>query len=49
MENIAIIYLDDQREVLATIGKDLAMFEKWINLEESYHARKKRGRISYGA
>lgn len=34
MENLTIIYLDDQREVLTTIGKDLAVFEKHINLEE---------------
>ncbi|NBC82832.1 MAG: response regulator [Bacteroidetes bacterium] len=34
MEKITVIYLDDQREVLATIGKDLAFFENLLNLEE---------------
>jgi len=34
MDKIHIIYLDDQREVLATIGKDLATLEQWVNLEE---------------
>lgn len=34
MEKIAIIYLDDQREVLSTISKELALFEELFQVEE---------------
>jgi len=33
MERINIIYVDDQREVLTTIGKELEDFEEFFNLE----------------
>lgn len=34
MEKINIIYVDDQREVLSTISKELAEFESLVNVEE---------------
>lgn len=34
MDNLHIIYIDDQREVLATLEKDLSVFEKYCSLEE---------------
>lgn len=34
MDKLNIIYVDDQREVLSTISKDLQVFEKFVNLEE---------------
>lgn len=34
MDKLNIIYVDDQREVLSTISKDLQVFEKYISLEE---------------
>ncbi|MDA3891659.1 MAG: response regulator [Salinivirgaceae bacterium] len=34
MDKLTIIYVDDQREVLSTISKDLQVFEKYVALEE---------------
>lgn len=34
MDKLNIIYVDDQREVLSTISKDLHVFEKFVLLEE---------------
>lgn len=34
MEKINIIYVDDQREVLSTINKDLSVFEEHCRVEE---------------
>ena len=34
MENLYIIYLDDQREVLSTLSKDLSLFESLFQVEE---------------
>lgn len=34
MDKLTIIYVDDQREVLSTISKDLQVFEKYVSLEE---------------
>jgi two-component system chemotaxis response regulator CheY len=34
MDKLNIIYVDDQREVLSTLSKDLEVFEKYLNLEE---------------
>lgn len=34
MENLYIIYLDDQREVLSTISKELSLFESLFQVEE---------------
>lgn len=34
MDKLNIIYVDDQREVLSTISKDLQLFEKYVTLEE---------------
>ena len=34
MDKLNIIYVDDQREVLSTLSKDLEVFEKYFNVEE---------------
>ena len=34
MDKLYIIYVDDQREVLSTLSKDLQVFEKFLNVEE---------------
>ncbi len=34
MNKLAIIYVDDQREILSTLSKDLEIFSEYINLEE---------------
>lgn len=34
MDKINIIYVDDQREVLSTLSKDLQLFEKHVSVEE---------------
>ncbi len=34
MNDLAIIYVDDQREILSTLSKDLEMFSEYINIEE---------------
>lgn len=34
MDKLTIIYVDDQREVLSTLSKDLQVFEKLVNVEE---------------
>ena len=34
MDKLNIIYVDDQREVLSTLSKDLEIFEKYFNVEE---------------
>lgn len=34
MDKLHIIYVDDQREVLSTLSKDLEIFEHLINVEE---------------
>lgn len=34
MDKLNIIYVDDQREVLSTLSKDLQVFEKFIAVEE---------------
>lgn len=34
MDKLNIIYVDDQREVLSTLSKDLKVFESLINVEE---------------
>ena len=34
MDNLNIIYVDDQREVLSTLSKDLQVFEKLLSVEE---------------
>lgn len=34
MDKLYIIYVDDQREVLSTLSKDLEVFEALINVEE---------------
>lgn len=34
MEKLNIIYVDDQREVLTTVGNELSIFEDYVNLEE---------------
>lgn len=34
MDKLNIIYVDDQREVLTTLSKDLQVFEKFVNIEE---------------
>lgn len=39
MDKLNIIYVDDQREVLSTISKDLQIFEKFITLEECESAQ----------
>lgn len=39
MDKLNIIYVDDQREVLSTLSKDLEVFEKYFNLEECESAK----------
>jgi two-component system chemotaxis response regulator CheY len=39
MDKLAIIYVDDQREVLNTLSKDLQVFENLITLEECESAQ----------
>ncbi len=34
MNKLTIIYVDDQREILSTLSKDLEIFSEHINLEE---------------
>ncbi|PID88054.1 MAG: hypothetical protein CSB06_02210 [Bacteroidia bacterium] len=34
MNKLTIIYVDDQREILSTLSKDLESFSKYVNLEE---------------
>ncbi len=34
MDKLNIIYVDDQREVLSALSKDLSIFEKHVNIEE---------------
>jgi two-component system chemotaxis response regulator CheY len=34
MDKLNIIYVDDQREVLTTLSKDLQVFEQHVNVEE---------------
>ncbi len=34
MNKLTIIYVDDQREILSTLSKDLEIFSKYVNLEE---------------
>jgi two-component system chemotaxis response regulator CheY len=34
MDKLNIIYVDDQREVLSTLSKDLEVFEKYFSVEE---------------
>jgi two-component system, chemotaxis family, chemotaxis protein CheY len=39
MDKLNIIYVDDQREVLSTLSKDLEIFEKYVTVEECESAR----------
>lgn len=39
MDKLNIIYVDDQREVLSTLSKDLEIFEKYLVVEECESAR----------
>jgi len=34
MDKLNIIYVDDQREILSTLSKELQCFEKYVNVEE---------------
>ncbi len=34
MDKLTIVYVDDQREVLSTLSKDLEIFSDYVNLEE---------------
>lgn len=34
MDKLYIIYVDDQREVLSTLSKDLQVFEQYVSVEE---------------
>lgn len=34
MDKLTILYVDDQREVLSTLSKDLQVFEKYVTVEE---------------
>ncbi|PIE85991.1 MAG: hypothetical protein CSA05_02740 [Bacteroidia bacterium] len=34
MDKLAIVYVDDQREVLSTLSSDLEIFSEYVNLEE---------------
>lgn len=34
MNKLTIIYVDDQREILSTLSKDLELFSEYVNLEE---------------
>lgn len=34
MEKLNIICVDDQRDVLSAVARDLACFESWLNIEE---------------
>ncbi len=34
MDKLTIVYVDDQREILSTLSKDLEIFSDYVNLEE---------------
>ncbi len=34
MDKLTIVYVDDQREILSTLSKDLEIFSEYVNLEE---------------
>ncbi len=34
MNNLTIVYVDDQREILSTLSKDLEVFSEFVNIEE---------------
>lgn len=46
MDNLHIIYIDDQREVLATLEKDLSFFENHCLIEECESADEALGLIN---